>query len=85
MAVLQDLWRREPVRVVAVLASLIVFVLAKAGVVVDEQNVGEALLLVLPILFGGEAARDHVVPVHKLVTPPERLPRDEVDRREVQS
>jgi hypothetical protein len=57
------LWQREPARIVAALASLVVFAAAKVGLVVDEQSVGSALLLVLPILLGGEATRAKVSPI----------------------
>lgn len=62
MSFIQDLWTREPARVIAVLVAVVVFALAKAGVVVDEQNVGEALALILPVLLGGEAIRSQVAP-----------------------
>ncbi len=59
---LRALYVTEPVRSVAMLVAVVVFAAAKLGVVVDEQNVGEALLLILPVLLGGEAARQQVSP-----------------------
>lgn len=62
MNLLKALWVTEPARLIAALAALAVFVAAKAGVVVSEQDVGAALLIILPILLGGEAARTKVSP-----------------------
>lgn len=62
---IKALWLAEPVRVVTALAAIIVFLAAKLGIVVDQQGVGEALLLVLPILLGGEGARAKVSPVRQ--------------------
>lgn len=59
---LQQLWQREPVRVATALAAVVVFIAAKAGVVISEQDVLHALLLLLPIVAGGEAARKAVTP-----------------------
>lgn len=59
---LLGVWQREPARVVTVLAAVVVFVGAKLGVVVNEQDVGQALLLILPVLLGGEAVRRRVSP-----------------------
>ena len=53
----------NPVRVATYTAAVIVFVAAKAGVVISEQDVLPALLLILPIVLGGEAARRKVSPV----------------------
>lgn len=59
---LRALWTTEPTRVIALAVAVIVFVAAKLGLVVDEQNVGEALALVLPVLLGGELTRSKVSP-----------------------
>lgn len=62
MTVLRALWATEPARVITVLVAVVVFVAAKAGVVINEQDVGEALAIVLPVLLGGEAIRSKVSP-----------------------
>lgn len=67
---LRAAWANNPVRVTAITASVVVFGLAKAGIVIDEQNVGEALAIVLPILLGGELARSQVTPYQGPVGPP---------------
>jgi hypothetical protein len=59
---LRALWATNPVRVTSVLTALVVFAAAKAGLVLDEQNVGESLIAVVPILLGGEVARSKVSP-----------------------
>jgi hypothetical protein len=59
---LRALWKGNPVRVASIAASGVVFAAAKAGVVLDEASVGEALLTVVPILLGGEVARAQVSP-----------------------
>jgi hypothetical protein len=56
------LWTTEPARVTTILVAVIIFVAAKLGLIVDEQNVGEALALLLPILLGGEIVRAKVTP-----------------------
>lgn len=77
---LADLWRQNPVRVCTGLAAAVVFIAAKAGIVLDAQSVGAALLTIVPILIAGETARGHVIPIHKLVTDPKALPPDAVDK-----
>lgn len=62
LTTLRAVWATEPVRVLTVLSAVVVFIAAKAGVIIDEQNAGEALALILPILLGGEAARRRVSP-----------------------
>lgn len=74
------LWRANPVRIGAVIAAVVVFVAAKAGIVLDEASVSQALAIVVPVLLAGEVARAHVVPVDKLVVDPEVLPADEIDK-----
>lgn len=59
---IRALWATEPVRVVTILVAIVVFIAAKIGVVLDPQDVGDALLLLLPILLGGELARANVTP-----------------------
>lgn len=76
---LRALWQGNPVRVTAIAASVVVFALAKLGIVIDEQNVGEALTIVLPILLGGELARRKVTPYVGEVGPPS----DELLEREL--
>lgn len=67
---LRSAWANNPVRITAIAASVVVFALAKAGIVIDEQNVGEALTIALPILLGGEVARSQVTPYQGEVGPP---------------
>ncbi len=59
---LRVIYVTNPVRVITFAVALVIFLAAKLGLVVDEQNVGEALLLILPVLLGGEAARQQVSP-----------------------
>lgn len=76
---LRQVWRHEPVRCATVIASAVVFAAAKAGLVIDQQTVVNALLYVVPLVLAGEAARPHVVPVHKLSSDPKALPADRVN------
>lgn len=62
---LRNLWKSNPARVVAFVASAVVFVAAKFGIVVPEQTVLEALAYIVPILFGGEVTRGLVSPASK--------------------
>lgn len=66
---LRALWLAEPARVIAALAAVAVFVLAQLGVVVDEQSVGAALAIALPILLAGEATRARVSPAGPPIGP----------------
>ncbi len=59
---LRALWATNPVRVTAILTSIIVFAAAKTGILIDQADVLEALTLALPILLGGEIARAKVTP-----------------------
>jgi hypothetical protein len=59
---IKALWVTEPVAVTTTVAAIVVFVAAKLGILIDQQNVGEALGLILPILLGGAAARQKVSP-----------------------
>lgn len=61
------LWITQPVRVITIATSLLVFAAARAGVIVSEQDISSALLLVLPIILGGEAARTQVSPAAPFV------------------
>ena len=54
---------KEPARVIALGAALVVFLAAKFGLVVDEQSATVALAYVLPILLAGEGIRRKVTPV----------------------
>ena len=60
------IWRAEPVRTAGYLAALVVFVAAKLGVVIDEQDLVTSLLLILPVVLGVEKARGEVMPVTHL-------------------
>lgn len=52
----------EPARVIALLTAVIVFASAKFGLMIDAQSVRESLLLILPVLMGGEVIRSQVSP-----------------------
>lgn len=80
LTTLSDLWAREPARITSFLAAAIVFVCAKAGILVDAQSVGSAIAIVVPILLGGEHIRSKVVPVHHLVADPAKIPPDEISK-----
>jgi hypothetical protein len=60
---IDSLVKREPARVAALIASVVVFVCVKLGVNVPESSVYDAVIAVLPILFAGEVTRAHVTPV----------------------
>lgn len=79
MSQIRDLWRREPARISALVASLIVAVLAAAGVAVPVDDVSDAVTLIAPILLAGELTRREVVPVGNLAADPALLPPDAVD------
>jgi len=78
LSILSNLWAREPARITSLLAAIVVFAAAKAGVVIDAQSVGSAVALIVPILLAGESTRRHVVPLKHLV--PATIPTDEVNR-----
>ena len=59
----RSVYGREPALVRAGLVAVVVFVAAKFGVVLSEQDVGTALLYVLPVLGLGVAVRPAVTPV----------------------
>lgn len=59
---IKALWLGEPVLVAGALASVVVFLATKLGIVVDEQSVGAALLYVVPIIIGSAGARAKVSP-----------------------
>lgn len=67
---LRALWATEPTRVTTLLVAIVVFAAAKLGLVIDTQNVGEALALLLPILLGGELVRAQVTPNPGPIGPP---------------
>jgi hypothetical protein len=58
-----------------------VFVAAKVGIVISEQDLVPALLVVLPIILGGEAVRSNVTPTAKLVAPADQILPDGTDRQ----
>lgn len=55
-------YRREPVRVNTVIASVVVAGLGLAGIVVPKQSVLDVLAYVVPILGLGQVARAKVSP-----------------------
>ncbi len=59
---LRAIWRTNPVRVTSFATAALVAIAAKAGVVLDEASVTEAVALVVPIILGGEVARSKVQP-----------------------
>lgn len=75
-----DYARREPVRVAYVAAYLVVLAAAQLHVVLDRTTVTDDLLILLPILIGGETARAKVTPVAKRVINAGHLPTDEVNK-----
>jgi hypothetical protein len=77
---LLKLWRAQPVVWATRIAAVIVFVCAKAGVVIDTQSLVSALVIVVPILLSGHVARREVIPVHSLVTDHTLLPPDPVNK-----
>lgn len=62
MSYIRSLYRREPARVVAVVVSGVLAVATALGFVVEEQNVGAIVAVVLTVLLGGEATRSKVRP-----------------------
>jgi hypothetical protein len=58
-----NLYKTEPVVVLAAVASAVVFVAANFGVVVDQTSLLSALEYIVPILLGGAVARSKVSPV----------------------
>jgi hypothetical protein len=51
------IWAKEPTTVVSVLSAAIIFGGAHWGIVLDKQSVAQALLIVLPIVLGGQVVR----------------------------
>lgn len=62
LAFAQKLWAKEPARVVSVTVAGVVFVCAKAGIIVPVESVGAAVAFALPLLLGGELIRSQVSP-----------------------
>lgn len=62
VGLLVAVYRKEPARVISTAAAVIVFVLARAHVVVPEQSVVHAIEFAIPFLFVGEATRRKVSP-----------------------
>lgn len=69
MNVLRALWQGNPVLVTSTVTALVVAVCARLGAVIDEQSIGEAVALALPILLGGIVARGQVEPAKPAVIP----------------
>lgn len=63
VGLLAAVYRAEPARVISAAAAVVVFVLARAHVVVPEQSVVHAIEFALPFLLVGEATRTQVSPV----------------------
>lgn len=60
---LRELWYTEPARVTTAVVAALLVILSKLGIVLDERSLTDAVLLVLPVLLGGEAFRHAVIPV----------------------
>jgi hypothetical protein len=56
------IWLNNPVRVVSIIVAAVVALAAKFGVILDEASVAEVVALVVPIVLGGEVARQKVTP-----------------------
>ncbi len=56
------IWLNNPVRVASLIVAAVVALAAKFGVVLDEASVAEVVALVVPIVLGGEIARQKVSP-----------------------
>lgn len=54
--------KKEPVRVAYVITGAVLFVLTKYGIAVPKASLYDAVVTVLPVIFGGELARNHVSP-----------------------
>lgn len=59
----KNLYKAEPARFVAVVVAAVIGVASVFGVVVDKQDVVQIVVLVVAVLFGGEATRKRVSPV----------------------
>ncbi len=80
---LARLWRRNPARVSALIASTVVAVLATVDVIVPTGDVLDLVMVLAPVLLAGEVTRNHVTPIHSLTTEPHDLPDDHDDTPEV--
>lgn len=67
---LRAVWRQYPARTVYVTTAVVVYVLARLGVVVDSESVTDALVLVLPVLLGGELTHRRVSPATPVADAP---------------
>lgn len=67
---LRAFWLNNPVRTASIIAGLIVAGLAKFGVIVDDATIAEAIALAVPVILGGELARQKVTPYVGEVGPP---------------
>lgn len=70
------LWRNEPALVITSLAAAVVFLAAKAGVIIDQQTLIDSLGIVLPVLLGGTLIRRKVTP-GTVVADPTAIPTDQ--------
>ncbi len=74
------LWRNEPALVITSLAAAVVFLAAKAGVIIDQQTLIDSLGIVLPVLLGGAVIRRKVTPAPP-VADPTAIPADVNQRK----
>lgn len=58
----RGLWAVDPVRAATAVAAVVVFVCAKRGLIVEQQDVITALLLVVPVVLGGDQVARRVEP-----------------------
>lgn len=73
---LAALWRNEPALVITSTAAAVVFLAAKAGVIIDQQTLIDSLGIVLPVLLGGAVIRRKVQPAQP-VADPTAIPADQ--------
>lgn len=59
----RDLIAKYPARTISVVASAVVFLAARLGVVVPEQSVVHSLEFILPLILSGELTHRRVSPV----------------------
>jgi hypothetical protein len=60
---LNNLWQKEPLRIIGAVTSAVVFVATNFGFVVQETSVQTAVALLLGVLFSFEIGRSKVTPV----------------------
>jgi len=61
----KNLYKAEPARFIALIVAAVIAVASVFGVVVDKQDAVQVVVLVVTVLFGGEATRKRVSPAKK--------------------